>query len=288
MLTRVDHCVIAVRDLESAAETYTRLLGRNPSWRGTHPQLGTANVLFQLANTYIELLSPVAAGELAGGLRVHLERHGEGLAALAFGTDDAGACGAMLRSRGVSASDPAHGAGIEAGSRARREWHSLSLPLAETRGVSIFVIEHRPPPGMLRPAPLQSPENAAVSAVDHVVIMTTDADACRELYGAKLGLRLALDRAFDERGIRLLFFRVGGLTVECAAPLAPSTSSDRGDRLWGISYCVADVTAARERVAAAGFDVSEVRTGHKPGTRVCTVRHDTRGVATLFIGAAES
>jgi catechol 2,3-dioxygenase-like lactoylglutathione lyase family enzyme len=285
MLTSVDHCVIAVRDLDSAAETYAKLLGRAVSWRGTHPELGTANALFQLENSYVELLCPVGDGELADPLWARLERHGEGFAALAFGTDDAEACAAMLRSRDVSVAGPAPGAGIEAGSQARREWQSIHLPLEETRGVPIFVVEHRSPAEMLPAAPLQSPEDTVVSAVDHVVIMTGDADACRELYGARLGLRLALDRAFEKRGIRLLFFRVGGLTVECAAPLDRSTSSDRGDRLWGISYRVPDVSAARERVAAAGFDVSEVRGGHKPGTRVCTVRHDTCGVATLFISS---
>jgi catechol 2,3-dioxygenase-like lactoylglutathione lyase family enzyme len=131
---------------------------------------------------------------------------------------------------------------------------------------------------------LQATENAAVSAVDHVVIMTGDPEPCRELYGDKLGLRLALDRTFEKRGIRLLFFRVGGVTVECAAPLVASASRSDSDRLWGISYRVPDVAAARDRVAASGFDVSEVRAGHKSGTRVCTVRNETHGVATLLLG----
>ena len=32
-----------------------------------------------------------------------------------------------------------------------------------------------------------------------------------------------------------------------------------------------------------GFDVSEVRSGRKPGTRVCTVNGEPNGVATLLI-----
>ena len=85
--------------------------------------------------------------------------------------------------------------------------------------------------------------------------------------------------------MRLLFFRVGGVTVELAAPLAaPPTPSGR-DRFWGISWRVPDIDAARARLAAAGFDVSEVRPGNKPGTRVCTVRRETHGVATLLLEA---
>jgi hypothetical protein len=47
---------------------------------------------------------------------------------------------------------------------------------------------------------------------------------------------------------------------------------------------VTDPRAARERVAAAGFDVSELRRGNKAGTSVCTVRSETCGVPTLLIG----
>lgn len=286
MITRVDHLVIVVRDLDSATETYWNLLGRKPSWRGTHPQLGTGNALFKLDNTYVELLSPIAAGELAERVRARLERFGEGLAALAFGTDDMDGCVAMLRSRGLSPDDPTHGAGVEDGTGAKREWRSAFLPLHETRGAPLFVVEHRSVAASLAPAPFCSTQSAAVSAVDHVVVMTGDPEGCRELYGDKLGLRLAFDKSFEKRGIRLLFFRVGGLTVECAAPLAQAASGD-SDRLWGISYRVPDVTAAQGRIASAGFDVSEVRVGHKPGTKVCTVRNNTCGVATLLIEASE-
>ena len=40
--------------------------------------------------------------------------------------------------------------------------------------------------------------------------------------------------------------------------------------LWGLSWRVADIDATRARLLAAGIDVSEVRNGRKPGTRVMT------------------
>ena len=46
---------------------------------------------------------------------------------------------------------------------------------------------------------------------------------------------------------------------------------------------VADIDATRARLAADGVDVSEVRTGRKPGTRVMTVRSGTCGVPTLLV-----
>ena len=46
---------------------------------------------------------------------------------------------------------------------------------------------------------------------------------------------------------------------------------------------VADIDATHARLVAAGIDVSEVRTGRKPGTRVMTVRNGTCGVPTLLV-----
>jgi hypothetical protein len=51
----------------------------------------------------------------------------------------------------------------------------------------------------------------------------------------------------------------------------------------GLSWRVPDAEAARERLKAAGLDVSEVRSGRKPGTRVLTLRDGTCGVPTLLL-----
>jgi catechol 2,3-dioxygenase-like lactoylglutathione lyase family enzyme len=285
MLTSLDHLVIAVRDLEAATATYTGLFGRAPSWHGSHPGWGTANVLFRLSNTYVELLSAVQAGALADALRAHLEQRGEGPYALAFGTADGAACADALRARGLAAAAPVDGSGRDDASGTERRWRNIFLSRYDTRGVQVFAIEHLSPADALPLAPAAGDAAATVSGVDHVVIMTADPEAAIALYRDQLGLRLAFDRAFTERGVRLLFFRIGGITVELAATLGEQSSDGSApDRFWGISYRVADVAAARARIAGAGFDVSDVRPGHKPGTQVCTVRRETHGVATLLIG----
>jgi hypothetical protein len=55
------------------------------------------------------------------------------------------------------------------------------------------------------------------------------------------------------------------------------------DKLWGLSWRVADIDAVRARLVACGIDVSEVRAGRKPGTRVMSVRSGTCGIHTLFL-----
>ncbi len=113
--------------------------------------------------------------------------------------------------------------------------------------------------------------------------MSPDLESSQRLYGEVLGLRLALDRTFEARGTRILFYRAGGVTVEVAGSLSESPRPSKPDRLWGLAYRVRDLEAAHERLVAAGFDVSEIRMGAKRGTRVCTVRRETHGVATLLI-----
>ena len=285
MLTSLDHIVLAVRDLGHATGTYRSLLGREPSWRGRHPSYGTANTLFRLENTYLELLAPAGEGPLASHLRAWLDGHGEGPFALAFGTDDADAAAATLRARGVELPDPTDGVGRDERTGAERRWRNTFPPASATRGVTTIIIEHRSPADALPAAVPIAGDAAAVAACDHVVVQSTDAEASRALYGDVLGLRLALDRKFEDWGVRLMFFRTGHLTVEVAASLAQAEAA-AVDRFWGISWRVPDLDATHARLVAAGFDVSEIRTGRRPGTRVATVRAETHGVATLIIGPA--
>jgi catechol 2,3-dioxygenase-like lactoylglutathione lyase family enzyme len=283
MLQSLDHVIVLVRDLEAATGTYSRLLGREPSWRGAHPGQGTANTLFRLANTYLELLGISGEGPFAARFQKKLERDGEGVVGLAFGSDDADACAADLRARGLPAADPVEGSGADSRTGAKRSWRNVHLPESATRGVLTFAIEHLSPPDALPPARVTGNHSAAVEGLDHVVLRTADPDATRRFYGESLGLRLALDRSFEERKVRLQFFRVGGVTVEVASQLGAAPDPAVPDRLWGLAWRVPDADAARVRLVEAGFPVTPVRDGHKAGTRVCTVERDTCGVPTLLI-----
>lgn len=152
--------------------------------------------------------------------------------------------------------------------------------------------DERPPEGSLHGVTLRlEPEDieahpapaAPVTAIDHVVVQSPDPDRAIALWRDRVGLRLALDRTFPERGLRLVFFRSGRLTLEIAGPHPPPAERDAPDRVHGVSYRVADLAAHRERLLAAGLDVSPIRTGMRPGTIVATVRSGTAGVPTLLL-----
>jgi len=288
LVQSLDHVVVLVRDLDGAAADYRTLFARDPSWRGSHAALGTANVLFRLSNTYLELLAPSGSAGISGLLGAWLDERGEGPLGFAFGTQDADLCAEGLRKQGFAANQPSEGENRESTSGALRRWRHVMLPPSATRGLLVFAVQHRSPPAALPLAGFTGDPRAAALGLDHLVVQTDDLEAARELYGGGFGIRLALDRSFGARDTRILFFRVGGATLEVAGrPGPPPTLSETADRVWGLAWTVADVGAAQRRLAAAGFDVSEVRPGHKTGTRVCTVRGPTHGVETLLIEPAQ-
>ena len=121
-----------------------------------------------------------------------------------------------------------------------------------------------------------------LAALDHVVVRSTDLDRAIGLWRDRLGVRLALDREFPARGLRMLFFRSSGVTLEFVGALgAPDPAGI--DALDGLAYEVGDLAACRARLVEAGLDVSPLRDGNKRGTRVATVRSGTEGVPTLLI-----
>jgi catechol 2,3-dioxygenase-like lactoylglutathione lyase family enzyme len=121
-----------------------------------------------------------------------------------------------------------------------------------------------------------------LTGLDHVVIRTANIDRAVANFGGRLGLDLRLDRANEQWGARQLFFRCGEGVVEFGASLK-APASDAPDSFGGLAWRVTDAEAAQARIAAAGFDVSEVRTGRKPGTKTFTVRDAPGGVPTIMI-----
>jgi catechol 2,3-dioxygenase-like lactoylglutathione lyase family enzyme len=129
----------------------------------------------------------------------------------------------------------------------------------------------------------QPPPVESAIAIDHVVVHTIDPEAAIATWRDQMGMRLALDREFPDRHLRLLFFRSGGITLEYASPLPAAADRTGEDRIHGVSYRVTDLAARRERLLAAGVDVSELRPGMRPGTTVATVRSGTEDVPTLLL-----
>lgn len=275
MILGLDHSPVVVEDLDAAVAGFTALFGRPPSWRGRMP--GVRHAWFQLPGFALDVIAPDGEGPAGEEARARLAAHGPGVTALGWSVADVGAATGWLERRGL----PGGGSGVtrsqgEAGGE--RAWTIAMLRTRPTGGLPMFLVEHAgaaPPPA--------DPDPAAVIGLDHVVVETGDPERAVALYGGRLGLELRLDRVHEAFGARMLFFRTGEAVVEVVAPLTGADAAAR-DRIGGLAWRVVDIDAARERRDAAGLNVSEVRVGRKPGTRVFTVRNAPAGVPTLMIG----
>ncbi len=283
----LDHVVIAVKDLDGATQDYTHVLGRKPSWRGEHPKYGTRNTLFRIDNTYIELLA--LSGEKgdkrwSGELQKFLDDKGEGVFALALGTDDIKRDVSELRDRGLDVSDAADGHGLDLDTGAERGWRNALVDAKRTNGLRLFFIQHLAPPESL---PVAEPveDGSHVRRMDHAVVLSADMEAAQRVWGDRIGARLALDRTFPDRNTRILFYRLADITIELSGGAAQSKEGiGKPDRLWGLAWGVDSIEKTCARLQAAGIETSGPRPGIKPGTLVATVKGAaTHGVATLLI-----
>ena len=278
LITGLDHVVVLTSDINAGSAAYQTLFARSPAWQNSGD--GADRVLFTLDNMTLELMSPSGERVAADRIRNVLAEQGEGLASLCFRTNDIGKMHRRLDRLTLKPEPVAEVESRDAISGATLPWKRTRAATEATSGVRMFFLEReKERPLSVRTAP------AAITAMDHVVVSTADPERAAALYGARLGLDMALDRSHPDWG-RLMFFRCGDLIVEVTH--RPGKQADAGrdrpqDRLRGMCWRVADIDATHARLTAAGVDVSEVRTGRKRGTRVMTVRNGTCGVPTLLV-----
>jgi catechol 2,3-dioxygenase-like lactoylglutathione lyase family enzyme len=157
-LFRLDHVVLAVRDLNAAAADY-RELGFTVVPGGAHPGGWTHNALIVLADgSYLELLAPTNPRllddeeALAAPNFLFALAGGEGAVGLALAVDDLGAAVAAMQHRGATIPAP------RAGGRTRPDGVQLEWRTAMPgRSVLPFFIEDLTPRDWRVPV---SPENA--------------------------------------------------------------------------------------------------------------------------------
>jgi catechol 2,3-dioxygenase-like lactoylglutathione lyase family enzyme len=278
MITGLDHIVLLAHDIDAAVDTYETLLGQKPAWRARGD--GVATAIFTLANMSLEVMAPSGDGAMTGRVRTRLAEQGEGLASLCFRVKAIEKFQRRLKRLGLAPEDVAQTASTNAIDGTTLSWQRTRTAVEATHGVRLFFLEMT----AQRPSS-QATASAPITGLDHVVIATEEPERAAALYGARLGLDMALDLARPDWGARLMFFRCGDLVVEIVHRMNEDKRGDP-DKLWGLSWRVADLEATRTRLASAGLDVSETRTGRRPGTRVFTVRTGALGVPTLVIQPA--
>ncbi len=276
MISSLDHIILAVDDLQDAEKNYKNILGIEPSWRGLHKELGTANVIFNFKNTYLELLSAEGEGVGADLVNESIKKNGEGLAGIVLNTKDISKASKKLKDLGFLVGDVLTGEGRNKDTNDIRNWKYLFLPQELTRNLFLFLIEHTK--GIL-PQDEKFP-SGSINKLDHVVINTNDADGFINIYQDIFNIRLALDRIIEHWKSRMLFFRLNKTTIEV---IEKKDRKDPNDSLWGLAWEVESIKDAHERLVSKGVEVTEIKKGLKENTLVATIKSHTHNVPTLLI-----
>ncbi len=257
MLNCLDHIVLLSSNFETAVSNYVALLGFEPETVSKGENFQTA--LFRTGNTGLEIMSPISKTARTRTAEI-LGDAGSALTSLAFAAKDISEARRILQRRG---GDP--GKNSETG--------TFRLSDDICAGIKTFVI----PPGD------RSPKNPNSLSLDHLVINTPNPDRATAHYGARLGIRFALDRTNADWGARFLFFKLGDIVLEVIHRTGKEHDPTAPDKIWGLTWKVDDLKAHHKRLSDSGVTVSEIRAGRKPGTHVFTAKSHSDGIPTLFL-----
>jgi catechol 2,3-dioxygenase-like lactoylglutathione lyase family enzyme len=250
MLTRIDHVVIAVADLQSSIEAYTRL-GFNIYAGGVHPGRGTHNAISLNADDYLELLSvrnreEYRAAATAGGGLLDFIAAGGGLRHVVVASDDLAADVAAMRGRGVDVRD-------EVGGRRRTEG-GLTLSwkagvLGPSHPLPLVFIQHLTPLEVRRrQVPVVGNHPNGVQRIDRVYIATTDVRAEAATYARVLGIPVPRIQRGTVIMADMAVFDLGPTGLSIAQPYAPGPAADalarRGPGPFQVLYRTTSMGAA--------------------------------------------
>lgn len=129
-----DHVVVAARDLDGAAQTFSNNFDLTVRSRAEVPGLGIRNVVMPVGsgNGYLEIVSPLGKNS---PVEKFLDERGEGLFLISLEVADLGNAVGMLRDRGVRVGDPVPGSdGNTLAFISPRNTHGVSIQLLARGG----------------------------------------------------------------------------------------------------------------------------------------------------------
>ena len=291
ILTRIDHVMICVADLQQGIDAYTRI-GFNVSHGGVHPGKGTHNAIAFHAEDYLELMSvhdqnEYLSGNPGGGLLEFLAR-GEGFRYVAVQSDDLVADVAQMRQRGVDVSDPRDGARQTPTGQELR-WQAATL--GPRNPLPIFFIEHLTPLHERRrqASPTGTHPNG-VLRVDRVYIAVADVQAAAATYSQVLGMPVPKVQRGAVIKADMAVFDLGPTGLTVAQPAEPGPAAEalarRGPGPFQVLYRTSSMDAAARWMADHGMP-PPARGVRNTGEQAMLVRPDDAcGAYIGFVGPA--
>lgn len=249
MLTRLDHVMICVPDLERAVDAYTRI-GFEIHPGGLHPGRGTHNAIAFNDEDYVELMGVRDRDEYVrarpdGGLLEFLAAGG-GIRLIAVQSDDLAADVAAMRARGVDVSDPTDGGRRTPGGQELR-WRAAFL--GPRHPLPLFFIQHLTPLVERRAqAPGAGRHPNGVRHAERAYIAVTDVAGAAETYSRVLGIPVPPVQRGNVIKADMAVFEIGPTGLGVAQPAAPGPAADamarRGPGPFQVLYRTRSMDAA--------------------------------------------
>jgi catechol 2,3-dioxygenase-like lactoylglutathione lyase family enzyme len=253
VLTRIDHVMICVPDLQPAIETYTRI-GFDVRPGGVHPGGGTENAIAFFQDDYLELLA-IRKGEerLAGAALTQFLARGPGMRYVAVQSDDLAADVAAMRRRGVDVGDPTDG-GRRTPAGAELRWRAARLGPANA--LPIFFIEHVTLLAERRRGHTGVHPNGALRT-ERVYIAVADVAKAAELYSRVLGVPVPRVQRGNVIKADMAVFDLGPTGLTVAQPAEPGPAAEalarRGPGPFQVLYPTRSVDAAAKWMTDHGM-----------------------------------
>jgi catechol 2,3-dioxygenase-like lactoylglutathione lyase family enzyme len=271
MLTRFDHAVVAVRDVEAARAIWRGSLGLDAQPGGRHTGRGTENAIVRFGLDYIELISIYDIAEVearrdpnALALARRIEAGQGGLLGFALASDDLPADVSRFQQAGLAVTGPAPMERLRPDGR-RLRWR-LAVPEGGAWGTPLpFFIQwdvadaerlNWEPPGR---------HAIGARAIVALAVAVDKLSPWVSRYAEQVGLVLVDRGPVAELGADRARFRIGRTWIELLAPSGPGPLTDGlpagGPQPWQLTVAVQSLSSAAHVLALHGVELQRA-----PGT----------------------
>jgi catechol 2,3-dioxygenase-like lactoylglutathione lyase family enzyme len=261
MLTRIDHVMICVPDLQQGIDAYTRI-GFNIHRGGSHPGRGTENAIAFHRDDYLELLgvrerteglAAARPGRPDAGLEQFLA-DGGGFRYVIVQSDDLAADVAAMRRRAVEVSDAVDGERRTLSGQVLR-WKTATL--GPRNPLPIAFIQHLTPvEERRRQVPGAGHHPNGVLRADRVYIAVPDVAAAAETCSRVLGMPAPPVQRGNVIKADMAVFDVGPTGLTVAQPAEPGPAAEalarRGPGPFQVLYRTSSMDAAARFMADHG------------------------------------
>ena len=276
MLTRVQNIFLATNNVEETSQKFSIFFGRNPNFIGQSRNLGIDIISFELYKTNICLISPKNPGIWFETLNNFLKIKGEGIFGINFSSDDFDVDYNNFVKNDLKLSNKVDSS-FERNNENQIRFSFFNILDKTIESLNILVSHEMDFQNNI------ANSNNNLSKVNQLVIQTEAPDPIKEIFERKLGIRLALDKTFKEWAGRMLFFRLGGVTLE----VIEGKDIEQNSQYFGIGWHAENFNKCYNNLINDSFSLSKIRKGRKEGTVVSTVKEPILNIPTILIGLKE-